>query len=166
MNELEDHTRKKKKKVRFSSGSHPVKKVKTDGIVISKPVLTTAGKSPTVIQRLIDQGKQLDSDSGFAAPRAEEFISSSVTPTPDHGDHEDSGLTHDRNIQTRHAFERYVVGVENVIDEPIDGVAGESVPGNGVGTSSVPSDETGGLLPCQTMGFRLMIFMSLKPLIL
>ncbi|GJX63108.1 hypothetical protein Tco_0296008 [Tanacetum coccineum] len=145
--ELEDHAGKKKKKVGFSSGSHPMKKEKTDGIVVSEPVLTTAGKSPTVIQRLIDQGKQLDSDSGFAAPRAEEFVSSSVTLTPDHEDHEDSGSTHDGNIQTRHASERYVVGVENVIAEPIDGVAGVSVPGNGVGTSSVPSDETGGLLP-------------------
>ncbi|GKC88684.1 hypothetical protein Tco_1149333 [Tanacetum coccineum] len=118
VNELEDHAGKKKRKVGFSSSPYHVKK------------------------RLIDQGKQLDGGSGSVAPSTVEFVSSSVTPTPDHGDHEDSGSTHDGNIRTRRATKHYVVEVENVTAEPIDGAMGASVLGNGVGTSFVYGDET------------------------
>ncbi|GJS75445.1 hypothetical protein Tco_0725326 [Tanacetum coccineum] len=96
------------------------------------PVLTITGKSPVVIQRLIDQGKQVDGGSGSAAPGAEEFVSSFVTLTPDHEDHEASGSTHDRNIRTHRASESYVVEVENVTAKPIDRAMGASVLGNRV----------------------------------
>ncbi|GJW04052.1 hypothetical protein Tco_1562908 [Tanacetum coccineum] len=120
VNELEDHAGKKKR----------------------KHVLTTAGKSSAVIQRLIDQGKQLDVGSGFAASRAKEFVSSSVTPTLDHGGHEDSGSTHDGNSSSPNPHVR--LEVKNVTTEPVDGAVGVSVPMNVVGTSSVPGDETRG----------------------
>ncbi|GKA36302.1 hypothetical protein Tco_0722793 [Tanacetum coccineum] len=107
VNELEDHAGKKKRKVGFSFGPYHVKKVKTNG-------------------------KQLDGGSESVAPSTVEFVSSSVTPTSDHGDHKDSGSIRDGNIRIRRAPEHYVGEVENVTAEPIDGAMGASVLGNRV----------------------------------
>ncbi|GKG59638.1 hypothetical protein Tco_0607266, partial [Tanacetum coccineum] len=76
---------------------------------ISKPVSNTAGKSSTVIQKLIDQSGQPDVGYRSAAPHTDEFVSSSVTPTSDHEFQDDSDAIQGGNAQTRRALERYVV---------------------------------------------------------
>nr|GFA19072.1 transposase (putative), gypsy type [Tanacetum cinerariifolium] len=126
-----------------------------------------SGKSKR--KKLIAQSGQADFGYGSAASRAKVFVSSSVTSTPDHEDHEDSGSTHDGNVQTRRVSESYVVityssehedannvashmstspkphvhtEVENVTAGPVNGTGGTSIPGNEAGTSSIPRDET------------------------
>ncbi|GKE75778.1 hypothetical protein Tco_1537819, partial [Tanacetum coccineum] len=89
--EIKEHSGKNKRKVGFNIVPPPVKKARTGGIAITEPVATSARKSPATIQKLIVQSSQADVGSGSAASRAKEFVSSSFTPTPDRGDHEDSG---------------------------------------------------------------------------
>ncbi|GKC35882.1 hypothetical protein Tco_1048266, partial [Tanacetum coccineum] len=169
--EIKEHSGKNKRKVGFNIVPPPMKKARTGGIAITEPVATSARKSPAIIQKLIAQSSQADVGSGSAASRAKEFVSSSFTPTPDRGDHEDSGSTHDGNVRTRRASERYVVlsssfeqedantivspkysspnlhvqiRVENVTAEPVDRAVGASILGNEAGTSSIPRDEIKG----------------------
>nr|GEU35725.1 transposase (putative), gypsy type [Tanacetum cinerariifolium] len=133
IDEIKEHSRKNKRKVGLIIVSPPIKKARTSDITITEPVATSARKSLAFIQKLIAQSSQADVGSRCAASRAKEFVSSSVTPTPDHGDHEDSSSTHDENIQTRHA-------VENVTAKPVDGAVGDSIPGNEDGFSHNHSD--------------------------
>ncbi|GJU71400.1 hypothetical protein Tco_1262805 [Tanacetum coccineum] len=79
--ELNVNSDKRKKRVVFVSGSPLVKRARTEGIVISEPRPSTAGKSPTAMQRLIRKGEQAAVDSRSAAPATEDATSSSVTPT-------------------------------------------------------------------------------------
>ncbi|GKG53426.1 hypothetical protein Tco_0552694, partial [Tanacetum coccineum] len=79
----------------------PVKKVRTDGVKISEPVPTTAGKSPAALRRLELQSGPEGAESGSVPHPSEEFVSSSVTPTPEPDVPEDSGSTPDVNVQTR-----------------------------------------------------------------
>ncbi|GJZ82607.1 hypothetical protein Tco_0647780 [Tanacetum coccineum] len=95
----------RKKRVAFVSGSPPVKKAQTGGIVISEPRPSTAGKSPTALQRLIRQGEQAAAGSRSAAAGTEDITSFSITPTPEHV--LDDAL-HD-NVRTRPATGRFVV---------------------------------------------------------
>ncbi|GJU04461.1 hypothetical protein Tco_1120891 [Tanacetum coccineum] len=148
--EIKEHSGKNKRKVGFSTVPPPVKKARTGGVVITEPA---------------------NVGSGSAASFAEEFVSSSVTLTLDREDHEDSSLTHDGNVQTCRASERYVVltsslehedadtvvssnttspkphvqiEVENVIAKPVDRAGGTSIPRNEAVTSSIPGNETRG----------------------
>nr|GEV94483.1 hypothetical protein [Tanacetum cinerariifolium] len=122
--EIREHFGKNKKKVGFSTILTPVKKARTGGVVVTELVSTTAEKSPAVIQKLITQSGKANLGSGSAAFHAKEFVSSSITPTPDHEDHEDSGLTHDGNVQTHRAFERYVILTSSSKHEDADTVEG------------------------------------------
>nr|GFD06693.1 hypothetical protein [Tanacetum cinerariifolium] len=81
--ELNVNSGNRKKRVAFVSGSPPVKKARIKGIVISDSRPSTAGKSPTALQRLIRQGEQAAAGSGSAAAATEDATSSSVTPTPE-----------------------------------------------------------------------------------
>ncbi|GKF80058.1 hypothetical protein Tco_0235626, partial [Tanacetum coccineum] len=81
--EIREHSGKNKRKVGFSTVLSPVKKVRDGGVVITEPVVTTAGKSLVVIQKLITQSVQANIGSGSVASHAKEFVSSSVTPTLD-----------------------------------------------------------------------------------
>nr|GEY22416.1 hypothetical protein [Tanacetum cinerariifolium] len=55
IDELNVNVDKRKKRVAFISGSPPVKKARTEGIVISDSRPRTVGKSPTTLRRLIRQ---------------------------------------------------------------------------------------------------------------
>ncbi|GJX52326.1 hypothetical protein Tco_0280695 [Tanacetum coccineum] len=79
-NELEEHAGKKKRKV-----------------------------SLTALKRLELQSGPQGNESGFALHPSEEFMSSSVTPTPEHDILEDSGSTQDVNVQARRPPDRYVI---------------------------------------------------------
>ncbi|GKB81200.1 hypothetical protein Tco_0948095 [Tanacetum coccineum] len=72
---------KRKKRVAFVSESSPMKRARTEGIVISNSRPSTTGKSPTALRRLIRQSGQADTGSGTAAPVTEDATFSSVTPT-------------------------------------------------------------------------------------
>ncbi|GJY59506.1 hypothetical protein Tco_0459398 [Tanacetum coccineum] len=72
---------KRKKRVAFVSELPPVKRARTEGIVISNSRPSTVGKSPTALRRLIRQSGQADTGSGTTAPVIEDATSSSVTPT-------------------------------------------------------------------------------------
>ncbi|GKC72360.1 hypothetical protein Tco_1118243 [Tanacetum coccineum] len=82
--EIREHSSKNKRKVGVSTIPPPVKKAKTGGVSINEHAATTTGKSPSIIQKLITQSGQVPSCFGAGASRPEEFVSSFVTPTPDH----------------------------------------------------------------------------------
>ncbi|GJV52172.1 hypothetical protein Tco_1447913 [Tanacetum coccineum] len=103
--ELNVNSGKRKKRVAFTSGSLPVKKAQTEGIVIYDARTSTAGKSPSALQRLSRQNKQASTGFGSAAPVTEDVTSSFATPTPDFY-HEDA--SHD-NVRTRSTPGRFVV---------------------------------------------------------
>ncbi|GJX78140.1 hypothetical protein Tco_0324951, partial [Tanacetum coccineum] len=107
INELKGHAGKKKRKIVYNA--LPVKRARTGGVVISKSVPTTLGKSPITLMRLKLQSGSQGNESGSASHPTEEFVSSSVTPTPERDIPEDSSLTQDTNIQTRRPPGRYVV---------------------------------------------------------
>ncbi|GKB92457.1 hypothetical protein Tco_0964729, partial [Tanacetum coccineum] len=100
--ELNVNVGKRKKRVAFVSGSPPVKKAWTEGVIISDSRPSTAGKSPTALWRLIRQSGQAATGSGSAAPATEDDTSSSVTPTSEHTSEGD-------NVRTRPPFGHFVV---------------------------------------------------------
>ncbi|GJZ68836.1 hypothetical protein Tco_0632386 [Tanacetum coccineum] len=165
--EIKDHAGKRKRKVGLSADELLVKKVRSGGVIISEPNPTTAGKSSAALRRLELQSGQPDVGVGFVHHPTEEFVSSSVTLTPEHEGYEDSGSPHDGSVRTRRASERYVVltsssehgddddvmRVEDVdvslVDEtvntylPENDVDAASLTRNRAGTSSLPGNEAG-----------------------
>nr|GEV44556.1 transposase (putative), gypsy type [Tanacetum cinerariifolium] len=79
--ELNVNVGKRKKRVAFVSRSPPMKKARTEGVVISDSRPSTTGKSPTALRRLIRQSGHADTGSGSVVPAAEDATSSFVTPT-------------------------------------------------------------------------------------
>ncbi|GJZ58684.1 hypothetical protein Tco_0614500 [Tanacetum coccineum] len=75
---------RRKKRITFVSGSPPMKKAQTEGVVISDSWPSTAGKSLTALRRLIRQSGQAGTGSESATPATEDATSSFVTPTPEH----------------------------------------------------------------------------------
>ncbi|GJY07969.1 hypothetical protein Tco_0375023 [Tanacetum coccineum] len=107
--EIKEHAGNRKRKVGFSADELPIKKVRYGDVVISKPNPTTASKSSAALRKVELQSRQPDVGVGLVPHPTEEFISSSVTPTPEHEDYEDSGSPHDGSVRTRCASERYVI---------------------------------------------------------
>ncbi|GJY57712.1 hypothetical protein Tco_0457604 [Tanacetum coccineum] len=107
INELKGRVGKKKRKVVYNA--LPVKRARTGGVVISESVPTTVGKSPATLMRLKLQSGSQGNESGSASHPTKEFVSSSVTPTPERDIPEDSSSTQDMNVQMRRPPGRYVV---------------------------------------------------------
>ncbi|GKA37284.1 hypothetical protein Tco_0723849 [Tanacetum coccineum] len=158
--EIKEHSGKKKRKVAFGDVPPPVKKTKMDGVVIYEHVATTVGKSPDIIQKLISQSGQPAAGLGSAIPTAEEFVSSSVTPTLEYDCQDESVSTHDDNIRTRVESDSFVIltssseslGTDILtspqVVPPISYIQANSNvmaigPVNETGDSSVPRTETG-----------------------
>ncbi|GKE40431.1 hypothetical protein Tco_1463836 [Tanacetum coccineum] len=116
-------------------------------------------KSPTALRRLELQSETEGVESGSVPHPLKEFVSSSVTPTPEPDVHEDSGSTSDVNVQTRCVLKRFVVTtfssergntyVSPRVKSPlprvttanlgvgfIDSVGASSIPGDNVGAST------------------------------
>ncbi|GJT58321.1 hypothetical protein Tco_0993375 [Tanacetum coccineum] len=93
----------------FSASPPPLKKAKAGGIVILEPNPTTAGKTPAALKTLGIQSGKHDVGSGFAAHPTEDFVSSSVTPTPERECHDESGSTQDGSVRKRPASDSFVV---------------------------------------------------------
>ncbi|GKG53261.1 hypothetical protein Tco_0552529, partial [Tanacetum coccineum] len=87
----------------------PIKKVRYGDVVISEPNPTTASKSLAALRKVKLQSRQPNVGVGLVPYLTEEFVSSSVTPTSEHEEYEDSGSPHDGSVQTRCASEHYVV---------------------------------------------------------
>nr|GFB62032.1 transposase (putative), gypsy type [Tanacetum cinerariifolium] len=81
---------KKKRKVGFSAGPPPLKKARAGGIAILEPNPTTAGKTLAALKTLGIQG-QHDVGFGSASHPTKDFVSSSVTVTPERECHDESG---------------------------------------------------------------------------
>nr|GEW51528.1 SUMO-conjugating enzyme SCE1-like [Tanacetum cinerariifolium] len=107
-------------------------KVRTDGVKFSEPVSTTASKSSTALRRLELQSGAKGAESGYALHPSEEFVSSSITPTPEPDVPEDSGSTPEVNVQTRRVTKRFVVTTST---------GASSVPRDNAGTSTSVSGE-------------------------
>nr|GEW75699.1 hypothetical protein [Tanacetum cinerariifolium] len=96
---------KRKKRVAFVSGSPPMKKPRTEGIIISDSQPSIAGKSPTALRKLIRQSGKVDAGSGSVVLAAEDITSSFVTPTPERAPKDDLC----DNVRTHHPSGRFVV---------------------------------------------------------
>ncbi|GKB78819.1 hypothetical protein Tco_0945714 [Tanacetum coccineum] len=110
VDELMSVARKKKKMVAFNDNLPLVKKVKSSSsIATPKKNPTTAGKTLVALQKLVTLGAQEDVSSRSATDAMDEFVSSSVTPSPDHKYQDELGFSQDRNLKTRPASHRFVV---------------------------------------------------------
>ncbi|GKD82381.1 hypothetical protein Tco_1349220, partial [Tanacetum coccineum] len=100
----------KKKKRNVAFGTLPAKKLRTDEAMISEPVpTTTAGKSPAALKRNELQSGASDNATGSASHPTEEFVSSSVTPTPETDVYGDSASTQDATVRGRRVSSKLVV---------------------------------------------------------
>nr|GEX95866.1 hypothetical protein [Tanacetum cinerariifolium] len=70
-------------------------------------------KSPAALRRLELRSGPQGAESGPVPHLIEEFVSSSVTHTPDPDVYEDSGLTQDVNVQTHYVPDRFVVATSS-----------------------------------------------------
>ncbi|GKB09279.1 hypothetical protein Tco_0837591 [Tanacetum coccineum] len=123
-------------------------KANAEGVKILEPVPTTAGKSPATLRRLELQSGPEGAKSGSVPHLSEEFVSSSLTPTPEPDVPEDSGSTLDVNVQTRRVPERFVVttsssehGNTNVSLRDNAGTS-TSVPGEGSHVDEIYESQT------------------------
>ncbi|GJZ43548.1 hypothetical protein Tco_0590803 [Tanacetum coccineum] len=114
----------------------PVKRLRADAAVASEVVPTTGGKSPAALRRLESQSRPQGVGSSFVPP-VEEFVSSSVTPTPEPDVPEDSGSNQDRGIQMHHASIGIVVSFSYGPDDDVSSPRAE--PHAGVGDTVVAS---------------------------
>ncbi|GKC48278.1 hypothetical protein Tco_1066000 [Tanacetum coccineum] len=89
VDELKEHAGKKKRRVVFDD--LPMKRLRADAVVAFEAVPTTGGKSLTTLRRLELQSRPQGVGSSFVSPSIEEFVSSSITPTPKPDVLEDSG---------------------------------------------------------------------------
>nr|GEY27938.1 hypothetical protein [Tanacetum cinerariifolium] len=87
--------------------------------------------SSTALWRLELQSGAKGAESGYASHPSEEFVSSSITPTPEPDVLEDSGSTPEVNVQTRRVTKRFVVTTST---------GASSVPRDNAGTSTSVSD--------------------------
>ncbi|GKC42841.1 hypothetical protein Tco_1060563 [Tanacetum coccineum] len=113
--ELNANSGKRKKRVDFVYGSLPVKKARTEGIVIYDSRPSTAGKSPSALRRLIRQREQASASFGSAAPVTKDATSSFVTPTLERALKD---APHD-NIKTCPPSSRFVVLSSGSVDTDI-----------------------------------------------
>ncbi|GJW98225.1 hypothetical protein Tco_0180033 [Tanacetum coccineum] len=82
-------------------------------------VPTTSGKSLAALKRLELQSGPQGVGSSFVPPPVEEFVSSSVTPTPEHDAPEDSGSTQDGGVWTHRTSMGVVVSSSSGPDDEV-----------------------------------------------
>nr|GFA46156.1 hypothetical protein [Tanacetum cinerariifolium] len=119
VDEVKEHVGKKKKK-RVIFEELLAKRLRADAAMASEDVSSTGGKSPAALKRLELQSETQGAGSGSALSATEEFVSSSVTPTPEPNAPEDSGSTYDGGVWTHQASMGVVVSSSSRDD---DGVA-------------------------------------------
>ncbi|GKC39814.1 hypothetical protein Tco_1052198 [Tanacetum coccineum] len=116
LDEVKEHAGKKKRRVVFEE--LPAKRGRADAATASV-VPTTSGKSPTALKRLELQSGPQGVGSSSVPPPVEEFVSSSVTPTPEPDASEDSGYTQDGGVRTHRASMGVVVSSSSGPDDEV-----------------------------------------------
>ncbi|GKC93508.1 hypothetical protein Tco_1158950, partial [Tanacetum coccineum] len=101
VDEVEEHAGKKKKKVVFEE--LPTKQLRSDAASASEAVPITGSKGSAALKRLELQIEPGGVGSSYVPPPVEEFVSSSVTPTPEPDADEDYGSSQDGGVRTHHA---------------------------------------------------------------
>ncbi|GKB83052.1 hypothetical protein Tco_0949947 [Tanacetum coccineum] len=134
VDELQNATGKKKRKVAFNADLPPVKKARAGALVISEPNPTTAGKTPTAMKKLGIHSGQHDVGFGSVAHITEDF----TRPTSD------------RFVVITSSFKTTDIGapVSPKITSPIPYVQTKAEAAatslvNEIGPSSIPGNETG-----------------------
>ncbi|GJS53452.1 hypothetical protein Tco_0626814 [Tanacetum coccineum] len=115
---LNDETHAGKKKNRGVFDDLPAKRLRTDAAVATEVVPTTGGKSPTALKRLELQSGPQGVGSSSVPPFAEDFVSSSITPTPEPDVPEDSSSTQDGGVRTHHASMGIVMSSDDDVASP------------------------------------------------
>ncbi|GKC95398.1 hypothetical protein Tco_1160840, partial [Tanacetum coccineum] len=82
---------RKKRKVAFNAGSFPVKKVMDSSSVAPTVQISSGGKTPTALEKLVMQSGQQDFGSRPTTAAPKDFVSSFVTPTLEHEYKDESG---------------------------------------------------------------------------
>nr|GEX80156.1 hypothetical protein [Tanacetum cinerariifolium] len=113
-------------------------------------VPSTGGKSPTALKRLELQSGPQGAGSGSAPPATEEFVSSSISPTPEPNAPEDFGFAQDGGVRTYRASMRVVVSssfwdddevAPTRVEDPVaDSASGAGVLGDNVEVSTSMPD--------------------------
>ncbi|GKA09810.1 hypothetical protein Tco_0689243 [Tanacetum coccineum] len=93
VDEVKEHAGKKKKKVVFEE--LPAKRLRSDAASASEAVPTTGSKGSAALKRLELQIEPGSVGSSYVPPPVEEFVSSSVTPTPEPDADEGYGSSQD-----------------------------------------------------------------------
>nr|GEV19310.1 putative transposase (putative), gypsy type [Tanacetum cinerariifolium] len=107
---VRERTLADEERVAFNDNLSPVKKVKgSSSASLPKDNPTTGGKTPVVLQRFVTQSIQEGVGSGSTTAAMDEFISSSVTPSPDHKYQDESSFAQGGNVRTRPVADQFVV---------------------------------------------------------
>ncbi|GJR41892.1 hypothetical protein Tco_1309995 [Tanacetum coccineum] len=117
VDEVKEHAGKKKKRVVFEE--LPTKRLRSDAAPASEVVPTTGGKSPTALKRLELQSELGGVGSSSVPPLVEEFVSSSVTPTPEPNAYEGSSSCQDGGVWTHRASMGIVVSSSSGPDDEV-----------------------------------------------
>ncbi|GJV62789.1 hypothetical protein Tco_1473617, partial [Tanacetum coccineum] len=135
---------RKRKTANGASGSgHPLKRLREDHGTSRDAGASTAGKSLAVLQDLLDKST-LAAEIGVTSAATIPFVTSSVTPTPEHegGEYTDSVLA--ANFLTKRLAERFVISSDtphdsnaNVADDEVSSVVRSAVPDPVVLTTAV-----------------------------
>ncbi|GKE41355.1 hypothetical protein Tco_1468639, partial [Tanacetum coccineum] len=173
--ELREVAGEKKRKVGFSTGPLPAKKVRVGALVITEPNPSTAGKTPSALKKLVAHIGLADIGYGYSFHPTEEFVSSFVTLTLKRKCQDESDSAQDGYVRTRTTSDRFVV--LNSRSEPADTGALASpkvaspIPyvqtkdeatttANETETSYVPGNDTEGSSSARMGSLQPMIFMN------
>ncbi|GKF83409.1 hypothetical protein Tco_0245065 [Tanacetum coccineum] len=117
VDEVEEHAGKKKKKVVFEE--LPTKQLRSDAASASEAVPITGSKGSAALKRLELQIEPGGVGSSYVPPPVEEFVSSSVTPTPEPDADEDYGSSQDGGVRTHHASMGIIVSSSSGPDDEV-----------------------------------------------
>ncbi|GJT83557.1 hypothetical protein Tco_1057899 [Tanacetum coccineum] len=123
---------RKMKTVNGASGSgHPLKRLREDYGTSGDAGASTAGKSFAALQDLLDKST-LAAEIGVTSAATIPFVTSSVTPTPEHEGGEYTDFVFAANFPTKRLAERFVISLdtphdsnENAADDEVSSVVRE-----------------------------------------
>ncbi|GJT56316.1 hypothetical protein Tco_0991370 [Tanacetum coccineum] len=98
-----------------SGSGHPPKRLREDHGTSRDAGASTAGKSLTALQDLLDKST-LAAEIGVTAAATVPFVTSSVTPTPEHKGGEYTDSVSAANFQTKRPAERFIISSDTPHD--------------------------------------------------
>ncbi|GKF02252.1 hypothetical protein Tco_0029175, partial [Tanacetum coccineum] len=138
----------KKKRRRVIFEELLVKRLWDDAAAATGVVPTTGSKGPTALKRIELQNEPCGVGSSSVPPPIEEFVSSSVTPTPEFDIPEGYGSSHDGGVLTRHASMGIVMSSSSGPDDEaaaprVEDIAADSARGVGALGNNVEASTSG-----------------------